>query len=633
MNLIHVPEPAPDLARVRVFGAILLLGIVALVARLWFLQIVEGDDLFAASEINRIRLIRNVAPRGLIEDSSGHILATNRSQIVVSVVPAEIRGTPDIIDRLAALIEIPASEIEEIVRDNTVNENEPVRVAEDIGIDLATRIEEQRLSLPGVTIGSEPVRSYPDGPLLGHVLGQMGQISREELQQRAKREPRPAADSADIAGAVPGAGDYHPGDYCGKLGLEQAYDAQLRGRDGGRKIEVDAHGRMRRELESVAPVPGARMTLSIDRGLQDVAYRELSRLTNSGLPGAAVALDPRTGAVLALASTPSYDPNLWVQGIRKTDYKRYLDDPRKPLINRAVATDTAPGSTFKIVTASAGLETGTVTENTTFYCSGSIRLGHWTKRCHKAGGHGAVNTPRALAESCDVFFYRLGQLLGPDQMAAFARRFGLGHKTGIDLSQVERAGFVPDPAWKLKRFHQAWVGGDTVDYAIGQSSLQCTPLQMCNIASAIANGGTLYRPQLVRSISTYGQDRIAHETMQMRPAVVKRIRLSAETLRVVREGMERVMEPGGTAAACALPGIRSAGKTGTAQHREHGEMRNSAWFVGYAPADDPRIAVCVYVENGGHGGARAGPIARKMLAQYLGVKLPATSGGEAHATD
>jgi len=613
MAIVDLPEPILGKTRVRVFVALIAAGLLAILARLWYLQIAHGNELWEASRINQRRLIRRVPPRGQIEDRAGRVLATNRRQIVVFVTPNEIEKNPDVLPLLASLLNTPKQELEETIRKGKINAYDSVRVAVDVDIETATRIEEQRLSLPGVLISPEPIRYYPDGPLLGHLLGQMGEIAPEELRERREE-------------------GYRPGDFCGQLGLERAYDSSLRGMNGGRLIEVDARGRMRREVDNTDPIPGSTLTLTLDKELQKVAYQELQAQAAEGKPGAAVALDPNTGAVLALASVPSYDPNQFVNGISKANWKKIQDNPLLPQINRAINSAYAPGSTFKIVTAAAGLETGLIGPHDRTHCRGVMYVGRWPKRCHRRRGHGTVDLNEAIAGSCDIFFYRLGQRLGPERMAKYARRFGLGRRTGIDLlrpgdPQIERDGIVPDPAWKARTKRGPWYGGETVDYAIGQAMLACTPLQMCNVAAAIGNGGTLYRPQLVKRITEYDAQNRPRVVRVLKPQVIGKLGFSDSTLGILRQGMRSVMLPGGTAAHVALPGVAIAGKTGTAEAVRRGRRVDNAWFIAYAPAERPRIAVCVFVEGGGHGGTTAAPIARKIIAKYLNVKIDAAAGG------
>jgi penicillin-binding protein 2 len=624
---LNLPERPADVGRIRIFIAVVCLGLLAIIGRLWYLQIAHGEELQEASIINQRRLIRRVPPRGKIEDRNGKVLATNRSQIVVSVIPYELKKNPEVLPLLANLLDTPLEEINAILEKYKNNRYDAIRVAEDVPIEAVTRIEEQRQNLPGVYVGPEPIRDYPDGALCGHLLGQMGQIPPEEL--KARREE-----------------GYRPGDTCGKLGLERAYDAHLRGTNGGREIEVDARGRMRKEVGSIEPIPGCTLTLTLDKECQKIAHEELSAwasgqkqgASKNGNAGAVVAIDPQTGGVIVLSSVPSYDPNEFVKGIKIPAWNKLRDNPLHPLVNRAVGSRYAPGSTFKVITALAGLETGKATVHSSDHCGGGIMLGRWRKRCHKTSGHGGVNFDSALASSCDVFFYHLGQRLGPDAMAKYARMLGLGSRTGIDLvregdPQVETAGLVPDPAWKLARRKEEWLGGDTVDMAIGQSMLGCSPLQMCNVAAAIGNRGTIYKPQMVKRITKYDAANKPTIIHQLQPEVMRRLAVSPANLQSVVKAMGDVMKPGGTAPASAVPGIEMAGKTGTAQVRgPDGVMRNNAWFIAFAPIDKPRIAICVFIEHGGHGGAVAAPIAKKIIAKYLGIKLQQEQAEE-HSLD
>jgi penicillin-binding protein 2 len=578
----------------------------AILARLWYLQIVKGDELLEASERNRTRVLRRIPPRGLITDAEGHVLATTRSRIVVSVLPEECGKDAQLLARLAQLLHVPEADLKAAYVENKIDAFQPVPVAFNVGLDVATRIEERLFSLRGVLIGPEPMRSYPAGPAFGHVLGYVGQCSADDLAKRAS------------AG-------YRRGDACGKTGVEGGpFDGRLRGSDGGTTVEVDAEGRVQGELATSDPVAGATLRLNIVGRLQRLAYSLLMQHAQRGHPGAAVAMDPRTGRVLALVSAPSYDPATFEGGIARAEWKALRESPLKPLINRATGSASAPGSVFKLFTAIAGLETGRTSLYDSAYCSGVIYLGRWPKRCHKRSGHGTVSFTEAVAKSCDVFFYRLGQRLGPDTMARYARLMGFGAKTGIDLPYVDSPGTVPDSRWKERRKLGPWVGGDTVDYAIGQAMLGCTPLQVCNAVCAIANGGTLYTPQIVGSVIEHSADGEEHEEV-IEPKVIRRLNLRPGTLSAVVQAMEAVMRPGGTASHCAIPGVRVAGKTGTAQRRRRGEYVDDAWFVAFAPVENPRIAVCVRVEEGGHGGTTAAPIAQKLISEYLGIKPASVS--------
>ncbi len=585
----------------------MVIACAVILARLWYLQVALGEELLRASERNRTRVLRRLPPRGLITDAEGQVLATTRSRVVVSVLPEQREKDPTLLARLARLLGTPAAELEKTFVENKVDAFQPVRVAWDVGLEVATRIEERLYVLPGVLIGPEPIRAYPAGPEFGHVIGYVGKCSEDDLKKRA-------------------AAGYLRGDVCGKTGVEGGpFDAHLRGKDGGTTVEVDAQGRIEGQLSTADPVAGATLRLHIVGRLQRLAYSELMAHARRGRPGAAVAMDPKTGAVLALVSSPSYSPSAFEGGIAKEAWAELHDSRLRPLINRATSSATAPGSVFKLVTAIAGLETGRTSAWDSAYCTGVIHLGRWPKRCHKRSGHGSVDLIEAIAKSCDVFFYRLGQRLGPETMASFARKMGFGARTGIDLPAVESPGFVPDPEWKLRRKLGPWVGGDTVDYAIGQAMLGCTPLQVCAAVCAIANGGTLYAPQVVASVIEHtadGEERLT----RVAPKVSSKLSLKPDTLPTVIRGMEAVMQRGGTASLSALPGVRMAGKTGTAQRIRRGEYVDDAWFVAFAPVESPRIAVCVFVEEGGHGGATAAPIARAMIAEYLGIKASPPTG-------
>lgn len=602
MSLVDQAPAPPDRTRIGVAMAAVLLAAVLLVGRLWYLQIAHGDELLAASEQNRTRVLRRVPPRGVILDARGKVLASTRARVVLRLMPEEHDKNPWVLGRLAELLDCSKADLEEAYQASKIDSFQPVLLQSDVGLEAATRIEEHRYALPGVTIGPEPMRSYSVGEAFGHVLGYVGECSERDLKERARY-------------------GYARGDTCGKTGVEGgAYDGLLRGHDGAVTVEVDALGRIRGELWAEDPLPGALVRLTIASDLQVLAYQELRAHLRRGRSAAAVAMDPNTGAVLAMASVPSFDPRDFAAGITRKRWNALQTDPLRPLINRAVGSASAPGSVFKVITALAGLETGRTSVHDSTYCSGVIHLGRWPKRCHRRSGHGAVGFTEGIAKSCDVFFYRLGQRLGPERIAAYARLMGLGSRTGIDIAGGEVAGIVPDPAWKRRRGLGPWVGGDTVDYAIGQAMLACTPLQLCAATCAIANGGTLYKPHLVGKVTTYGPERTQHED-NVQPTVVRRLGFKPSSLAAVQRAMEAVVAPGGTGARCAIPGVRTAGKTGTAQRRRRGEMVNDAWFVGYAPAEKPTIAVCVYVEEGGHGGETAAPIARALMAHHLRVKL------------
>lgn len=606
--MIELPDHIPNLRRLKLFYSVLLLGFCVIIARLWYLQIMNGAAFAAMAETQRSRLVRRIAARGEILDAKGRVLATSRFHYVVSVLPDEIKKNPQVLPRLAQLLQTTVEDLNALIAENRTTPFDPVPVKADADIRLLSQIEEQKLDLPGVLVTKDPLRFYRDAQVCTHVLGVVRPISAEKLEKLRDQ-------------------GYRGGDTIGVEGLEATYEAELRGKEGGQRVEVDARGRMRRQIEEIKPVAGHTLRLTLDYGLQKVAYDALREELGKGHPGAAVALDPRDGAVLALVSTPSYDLNRFGE-----DYGKLLKNPNTPLVNRAASSFYPCGSPFKLITAAAGLETGAITPTSGDYCGGSIYLGR-TWHCHKRSGHGPVSFTRAIAVSCDVFFWHVAMRTGPEAIAAWAKRFGLGAKTGIDLPpSVDSKGIVPTDAWKRKRFHQPWMAGDTLNMAIGQGFVGVTPLQMANFTAALANGGTLLRPQLVREVI---------DTSSGHPKVTRRLKreergslgLKPEFRDAIVEGMVRVMQRGGTAGHIAIPGLSIAGKTGTSEVYRHGKKANSPVFICFAPVEKPRIAIAVLLEGGGHGGEVAAPIARRMLAQYFGLK-PGSSGiGRASGVD
>jgi penicillin-binding protein 2 len=407
------------------------------------------------------------------------------------------------------------------------------------------------------------------------------------------------------------------GDLVGKVNLEKAWDAELRGQPGGQQVEVDALGRRVRVLEEVSDVPGDTLVLTLDRDLQEEAERALGDRT-----GAVVALDPRNGEVLALASRPAYDPNLFARGIEIGEWRALVEDPLKPLNDRAVQGQYPPGSTFKVVMAAAGLEEGAVGPRTGAYCRGGMPFGNHFFGCWRRGGHGHVRLHQAIVQSCDVFFYQLGQRLGVDTIAAWSRKFGLGLPTGIGL-QNEKAGIIPDTQWKLRRFKRPWLAGETMSVSIGQGYVTTTPLQMALVAATIANGGTVYRPHYVQ--------RVVAPDGTLRQAVAPEIIgdgpiLSPETAKKLRTAMRDVVMTGsGTGNKARIRAVEVAGKTGTAQtvalrgsNRRARRSRDHAWFIAFAPVEAPTIALAVLIEHAGGGGGKfAAPVAKQILQHWF----------------
>ncbi len=577
-----------------------------LVARLFYLQVLEGDRYLISAERNSVRTHRVMAPRGMILDRSGRILVDSRPSFDVLVVPHEATDLPLTLGRIAGLIGSRPEALREALGSPRGRERFAARpVAHDLAWQSIARVESRLWALAGVLTQATPVRSYRYGSSAAHVLGWLGEVDREQLRQRAFQ-------------------GYRQGDVIGREGVERLLDRELRGRAGGRNVLVDAHGRELERLDAIEAQPGRNVVLTLDHRLQQTAEAALAR---TGHSGAVVALDPRNGEVRVLASLAAFDPNDFAVGIDRARWQLLREDPETPLHNRALQGMYPPGSTYKVVTALAGLEAGVITPEETVNCTGSYRLGRRRYRCWKREGHGLVDLHRAIVESCDVYFYTLSELLGIDRLGYYARALGLGVPTGIDL-RGESAGLVPTPAWKQRRFGEPWVGGETVSVGIGQGFNLWTPIQLASTYAAIARGGTRYRPFVVKRIED-SHGRLVEERV---PAPQSDVAISRESLEFVRDALlDVVQDPHGTGYIMrGLPGgVKAAGKTGTAQvvalakdpppaeEDIPEELRDHAWFVTYAPDDDPRIVVGVLVEHGGHGGTAAAPIAREVVVEFL----------------
>lgn len=573
-----------------------------LFVRLWTLQILRGDELAALSENNRIRLVRIPATRGRVVDRYHRVLIDSRASFDAVLVPEDARDLESTVETLAQFLTQSAGETQGIL--DRASGRAPFRevlVKRDLSWPEVAAIETHRLDLPGVNLRITPLRSYPKGNLLAHVLGHVGEVDEKALQ------------SGD---------QYRAGDQIGKTGLEKVWERHLRGTDGGQQVEVDALGRQLRVIEQVDATPGRTLVLSIDIDLQQAAEAALGEEV-----GALVALDPRNGEVLAIVSHPSYDPNAFTHGIGSHEWNSLVHDPDRPLIPRATQGQYPPGSTFKAVVAAAALEEGIINPFNRIHCGGSYRFGDRDFRCWKRGGHGSVNLHDALVQSCDVFFYQVGQRLGVDKIAEYARRFGLGKPTGIRLGH-EKEGTIPDSEWKYSRFGEPWYGGETLSVAIGQGYVTTTPLQMAQVIAAAATG-VRYRPRLVNRVETPDGDVVE----SFGPEDIGSVGVRETALAQVRDALEGVVNDAhGTGKKAALADIRVAGKTGTSQVVKLGrkrlkakelprEQRDHAWFVAYAPAEEPQIAVATLVEHAdGGGGAIAAPITREVLEAFFRLR-------------
>ena len=601
----YLPTADQDWYKQRLAG-VMLVAVAAFAIlgfRLFHLQVLSGDELRELSERNSIRLRSIDPPRGLIFDRDGRLLVDNRPAFNVSIIPKDAKPLEDTVKKLARLLDVPSDELmTKLKARRRQSAYKPVPLKQDIGRNALAAIEARRYDLPGVVIDVKPRRHYIYRQSAAHLIGYLGEINADELS----------------CGLYD---DCLAGDYIGKFGIEKVYESSLQGERGGRQVEVSAKGQVIRVMKTVAAKPGRNIFLTINQQLQLKAEELLAERA-----GAAVAMDPTTGQLLAMASSPSFDQNAFVSGMTHEQWNALTFNPQRPMSNKAVQGEYPPASTYKIVSAIVALEEELIDETTTFFCPGHLKFGNRVYRCWKKGGHGHVDVVRALAESCGVFFYQAGQKLGVDRLAWYAKACGLGSSTGSKLDH-ERKGLIPTAEWKLNRTGIPWQAGETLSVVIGQGYNLVTPIQMLTLVAAVANHGVRYQPHVLERIETAQEEVI--KTSQ--PKEVARLPVSPKTLELVRRGLwEAVNTPGGTAYGSRLKTISISGKTGTAQiiGRKDDELetedeeieeqfKDHAWFVAYAPSEAPKIAVAVIVEHGEHGSSAAAPIARDMIRAYL----------------
>jgi len=563
---------------------------ILLIGRLLYLQTIRHSYLYNQSESNRIRIQPVIPKRGKIMDRERRILVDNRASYSLAVVPAEVSRTKTL-GRLSQLLNIDEESIERRIKRNQNGRFQPALVKRDIGFDKVAVLEEQNESFPGAVYGKDQVRKYTENMMTECFTGYVGEISADEM---------PGLDPSI----------YRTGTMIGKSGIEKYYDRQLRGIEGTKYIEVAASGQILGDLadqNSTSAEPGADLVLTIDNDVQKAALESFSDFCC----GAVVAIDPRNGEVLALASSPSNDANIFSGVMSDSLWKSILADTTNPLLNRPLNGLYPPGSTYKLVVAGAGLELGLIDRTTLFKsCTGVFQFGRRPFRCWDPAGHGRTNVVEAIEQSCDVYFYQLGLKLGLEEYHKFSLACGFGKKTGIDLPQ-EAAGNVPDKDWYDRKIGvNKWTQGVLLNLAIGQGEILCTPLQLAQFYCGLANNGRVYRPHLLKSV--IGPD--GRETTQGGEFAFT-LPFSEKTLDLLKEGLVRVVEgEHGTARRARVRGVTVAGKTGTAQN-PHGE--NHSWFVGFAPAESPEIVACVIVENAGHGSDWAAPAVGKILKAYL----------------
>ncbi len=591
--------------RTDIATLVIIFFIAVIIARLWFLQIQSGTKYREKSDNNRVRKLDIVSPRGNILDTEGRTIITNRPSFNIVWVKEDSPEPDEIIKKLSLILNEEIAVLLKKVREAADNPRHiPILLEEDIDWKTLVYIENNHYDLPGIRIEVLPRRNYLYEDLASHMIGYTGEINQQELNERAWE-------------------NYQSGDQIGKRGFEKLYEEELRGEKGTLYMEVDAHGFEQRQLKGREPLPGNDLQLTVDLDLQLEAEKAMA-----GKAGAVIAMDVNSGRILAFASAPPVHLEDFVGGISKENWQGLLDDIKRPLVHKTIQGQYPPGSTYKIVTALAGLAKGVINPNTVFYCSGSMVFGNRRYGCWKTGGHGPINLHRALAESCDVYFYKVGLLVGVDVLAEYANSMGLGHKTNINF-EYEKSGLIPTANWKKLAKSEPWQEGETLSIAIGQGFNLVTPLQVCQMTSALANGGLLYKPFLVEKIIDPGGQVIK----EFAPEVDVELVGWDKFLTLIREGLvAAVNDRHGTGNAARLKNITVAGKTGTAQvvtmekFRETDEEdvaykhRDHAWFTSFAPAEDPEIAVTVLVEHGGHGGSAAAPVAKKVLEKYFAKK-------------
>jgi penicillin-binding protein 2 len=591
--------------RILVLTTMIMVVLGAAAVRLYYLQLIKHHELAELSDRNRIRLQRLPALRGLVYDVRHRALVDTRPSFDAVVVPEDSPDLSATTERLQKLLNQDglAKKIDE-AEDQGRPEFDPVIVDERLDWHQVVMLETHQLELPGVSLQVNPRRHYIYGSIAAHLLGYVGEVTVRDLNR------------------LP---DYRTGDEIGKFGLERTLEQNLRGDSGGQEIEVDSVGRRLRLLREIPERPGNSVVLTLDLDLQRTAEESIGDRA-----GALVAIDPNTGYILAMASHPAFDPNTFAGGITPAVWRTLTTDAKHPLSNRVIQGVYPPGSTFKVVGSIAGLEDHAIKPDTSFGCNGGIYFGGREYRCWRKQGHGAISVHRAIVESCDVFFYNVGQRLGIDRLAVWAHALGLGKKTGIDLDN-ERSGVIPSSTWKQQRFGERWYPAETLSAAIGQGYVGVTPLQLAQMTAAVANGGIMFKPQFVKEIDALD----GSVTKAFPPMIENRVRIDPEVLERVRNGMAGVVNEGsGTAHGAKLDNVIVAGKTGTAQVVKEAQgartkeealperYRDHGWFIAFAPVDHPQIAIACIIEHAGHGGSTAAPVVKTVLQKFFELNPP-----------
>ena len=588
--------------RIKITAALTTLVLLFIFSRLWYLQIIKGAYYTELSIDNRIRITKIPDARGRILSKKNEVLVKNIPSFDLHLIPQDTPDIKSIVSRVAALLHLDPKVLwARYEKKKSRPPFEPIPLKKEMPWNEMSLVVSNKMDLPGITVNVVPKRFYCLGMFAPHVFGFLGKADSKDL--RFFRSSK-----------------YRAGDLVGKYGLERWGEKYLKGKPGGLQTEVDAFGNRKKILAEIAPVNGNDIIISIDPVLQKKAEDLLKDKV-----GAVIAMHPENGEIMVLASSPGFNSNLFARGIEQKNWKTLLQNPFHPLLNRALQSQQPPGSVFKIITAIAALEENAVDPEQKIFCSGRYQLGKRTFRCWKKGGHGWVNMKEAITQSCDCYFYHVGLAVGMDTISKYAKMFGLGAKTGIRYEK-EKPGLVPDTKWKQKKYGTPWQKGETLNAAIGQGFLLTTPLQMATVYCAVANGKYLPRPRVILEIDK-------------QPAKIlfqpekKPVPVSPKTLAFIRDALvAAVNEPNGTGRRAKLKDIQVAGKTGTAQviskktdtdEKEENipfRLRDHAWFVAFAPAEQPGIVVCVLIEHGGHGGVVAAPIAKEIIAKYMNTR-------------
>jgi penicillin-binding protein 2 len=575
-------KPSVDL-RTLILPILVGIGVVAVFFRLWYLQVYRGEELSRQATSKRTLSVPFSPPRGIIVDRTERVLAGLRPRLSLLITPVLIENNENAMKRLSKIVGISVDDLNTVTKENLYRRYLPFVAKVDITYEQAISIEEQKAFIPGVSVRPASIRDYPYSTSTAHVVGYVGATSQEDLNRIQKF------------------GHWIPS-FIGKVGAERGFDAELLGRPGRESVEVDSRGKPIGTPIQESAVPGLKVKLTIDAELQKYVTKLLANR-----PGAVVVMDPRSGEIHALVSSPTYDPNLFARRISRQDWTKLSKNAKLPMHNRAIGSAYAPGSTFKMVTLIAAIRAGVVGPSTTFVCNGSIKIGNRTFRCE--GRHGRIDYDVAISKSCNVFFGELAKRLKREQILTVAHEFGFGEKLGVEIPG-ERGGIMPTDEFLQSR-NLKWYPGDTINFSVGQGFTAATPLQMAHYACVLANGGYAFKPRLLKAIESSETSTIEEVKQSEKDSNVQLDTLWWER---IRRSMKSVVETG-TGRRARIEGVEVAGKTGSAEHGKN--MDTHSWFIGYAPADNPRVAVAVVLEAAGHGGDIAAPIAKEIIAKVL----------------